>query len=277
MPELPEVETTLRGITPHIDGKKIEKVIIRQFKLRWPIHPNLAQILAGRKVLECSRRAKYLIITFETGILLIHLGMSGSLRIFTADDERIATPDKHDHLDFVFDDGTVLRYHDPRKFGAVLWYEGVIEHHPLLEKLGPEPLSEAFDANYLYQKLKTQKRAVKLALMDNAVVVGVGNIYANESLFLCGLHPLKLAANLTRKQCERLVDTIKSVLAKTIEQGGTTLKDFLQPDGRPGYFAQELLVYGNKGKPCPTCGTKIESLIIGQRNSFYCPTCQKKR
>ena len=276
MPELPEVETTLRGIEPHIDGKKIEKVTIRQFKLRWPVHPDLAQILAGRKVLACNRRAKYLIITFETGILLIHLGMSGSLRIFTADDERIATPDKHDHLDFVFDDGTVLRYHDPRKFGAVLWYEGIAEHHPLLEKLGPEPLSEAFDANYLYQKLKTQKRAVKLALMDNAVVVGVGNIYANESLFLCGLHPLKLAANLTRNQCERLVDTIKSVLAKAIEQGGTTLKDFLQPDGRPGYFAQELLVYGNKGKPCPKCGTKIESLIIGQRNSFYCPMCQKK-
>ena len=276
MPELPEVETTLRGIAPHIDGKKIEKVIIRQSKLRWPIHPNLAQILAGRKILACNRRAKYLIITFETGILLIHLGMSGSLRIFTADDERIATPDKHDHLDFVFDDGTVLRYHDPRKFGAVLWYEGIAEHHPLLEKLGPEPLSDDFDANYLYQKLKNQKRAVKLALMDNAVVVGVGNIYANESLFLCGLHPLKLAANLTRNQCERLVDTIKSVLAKAIEQGGTTLKDFLQPDGRPGYFAQELLVYGNKGKPCPKCGTKIESLIIGQRNSFYCPMCQKK-
>ena len=163
MPELPEVETTLRGIAPHIDGKKIEKVIIRQFKLRWPIHPNLAQILAGRKVLACSRRAKYLIITFETGILLIHLGMSGSLRIFTADDERIATPDKHDHLDFAFDDGTVLRYHDPRKFGAVLWYEGIAEHHPLLEKLGPEPLSGDFDANYLYQKLKTQKRAVQIS------------------------------------------------------------------------------------------------------------------
>ena len=199
MPELPEVETTLRGITPHIDGKKIEKVIIRQFKLRWPIHPNLAQILAERKVFACNRRAKYLIITFETGILLIHLGMSGSLRIFTADDERIATPDKHDHLDFVFDDGTVLRYHDPRKFGAVLWYEGIAEHHPLLEKLGPEPLSDDFDANYLYQKLKNQKRAVKLALMDNAVVVGVGNIYANESLFKAGISPLRPANKLTKK------------------------------------------------------------------------------
>ena len=275
MPELPEVETTLRGIAPHIDGKKIEKVIIRQFKLRWSIHPNLAQILAGRKILACNRRAKYLIITFETGILLIHLGMSGSLRIFTVDDERIATPDKHDHLDFVFDDGTVLRYHDPRKFGAVLWYEGIAEHHPLLEKLGPEPLSDDFDVNYLYQKLKTQKRAVKLALMDNAVVVGVGNIYANESLFKAGISPLRPANKLTKKECVLLVETVKAVLQRAIETGGSTLRDFVNSDGKSGYFQQEYTVYGRHNEPCVQCGGLIFKETLGQRGTFYCPNCQK--
>lgn len=176
MPELPEVETTLRGIRPHIEGKTVADVVLRQLKLRWPVLDNLAEVLSGLKLLSCTRRAKYLILHFETGILLVHLGMSGSLRIFTSKESDIPPAGKHDHIDFVFDDATVLRYHDPRKFGAVLWYEGIEEHHPLLEKLGPEPLSDAFSADYLYRKLNVLKRAVKLSLMDNAVVVGVGNI-----------------------------------------------------------------------------------------------------
>lgn len=199
MPELPEVETTLRGISPHIQGKKVADVVLRQTKLRWQVNPQLAELLAGQEVLSCRRRAKYLVIGFATGILLIHLGMSGSLRIFTDGDARIDHPDKHDHADIVFADGTVLRYHDPRKFGAILWYEGIAEHHPLLEKLGPEPLSDDFSAEYLYQKFKTQKRAVKLALMDNAVVVGVGNIYANESLFKSGILPTRPADKVKKK------------------------------------------------------------------------------
>lgn len=275
MPELPEVETTLRGISPHISGKKVADVVLRQTKLRWQINPKLAEILTGQKVLNCTRRAKYLIVGFETGILLIHLGMSGSLRIFTGGDARIASPDKHDHADIVFDDGTVLRYHDPRKFGAILWYEGIAEHHPLLEKLGPEPLSDDFSADYLYQKLKTQKRAVKLALMDNAVVVGVGNIYANESLFKAGISPRRPADKVKKKECAVLVETVKAVLQRAIETGGSTLRDFVDSDGKSGYFQQEYTVYGRHNEPCVSCGGLIFKETLGQRGTFYCPNCQK--
>lgn len=275
MPELPEVETTLRGISPHISGKKVADVVLRQTKLRWQVNPKLAEILTGQKVLNCTRRAKYLIVGFETGILLIHLGMSGSLRIFTGGDARIASPDKHDHADIVFDDGTVLRYHDPRKFGAILWYEGVAEHHPLLEKLGPEPLSDDFSADYLYQKLKTQKRAVKLALMDNAVVVGVGNIYANESLFKAGISPRRPADKVKKKECAVLAETVKAVLQRAIETGGSTLHDFVNSDGKSGYFQQEYTVYGRHNEPCVNCGGLIFKETLGQRGTFYCPNCQK--
>jgi len=232
MPELPEVETALRGVSPYLKGFTIEKIVVRQPQLRWVVSPELTT-LKNVKILDTSRRAKYLIIHTEKGYIIGHLGMSGSVR---------SLGDFH-----------------------------------LFLKLGPEPLSDEFNAEYLFKKSRKKSTALKTFLMDNAVVVGVGNIYANETLFLCGLHPMKLAENLTRNQCVLLVETIKTVLAKAITQGGTTLKDFLQPDGRPGYFAQELLVYGNKDKPCPKCGTKIESIIIGQRNSFYCPHCQKKK
>lgn len=242
MPELPEVETTLRGITPHIQGKKVADVVLRQTRLRWQVNPQLAEILKGQEVLSCHRRAKYLIIGFETGTLLIHLGMSGSLRIFTCGDARIEHPDKHDHVDMVFADGTVLRYRDPRRFGAISWHEGIAEHHPLLEKLGPEPLSDDFSADYLYQKFKTQKRAVKLALMDNAVVVGVGNIYANESLFRSGILPHRPANKIKKKECAALVEMIKTVLQRAIETGGSTLRDFVNSDGKSGYFQQEYTV-----------------------------------
>lgn len=275
MPELPEVETTLRGINPHIQGKKVADVVLRQTKLRWQVNPQLAELLAGQEVLICRRRAKYLIISFATGILLIHLGMSGSLRIFTDGDARIDHPDKHDHVDIVFADGTVLRYHDPRKFGAILWYEGIAEHHPLLEKLGPEPLSDDFSADYLYQKLKTQKRAVKLALMDNAVVVGVGNIYANESLFKAGISPHRPADKIKKKECVVLVETVKAVLQRAIETGGSTLRDFVNSDGKSGYFQQEYTVYGRHNEPCVRCGGLVQKEVLGQRGTFYCPNCQK--
>ncbi len=270
MPELPEVETTKNGISPYLTGFTIEKIVVRNPKLRWEVSPQLSEFKQV-KVSHLSRRAKYLIIHTEKGAIIGHLGMSGSLRVVPQD----SPIDKHDHLDIVMNNGKVLRYNDPRRFGAWLWTDNLADFH-LFAKLGPEPLSAEFTGEYLFKKSRKKQTALKTFLMDNAVVVGVGNIYANETLFLCGLHPLKLAKNLTKAQCELLVQTIKQVLATAIAQGGTTLKDFLQPDGRPGYFTQELRVYGNKDKPCSTCGTKIESLVIGQRNSFFCPKCQKK-
>ena len=270
MPELPEVETALRGIRPYLKNFTIEKVVVRQPKLRWAVSEELIT-LKHVKIVDLTRRAKYLIIHTEKGYIVGYLGMSGSVRIVPQD----SAIDKHDHIDIVMNNGKLLRYNDPRRFGAWLWTENLDDFHLFL-KLGPEPLSDEFNAEYLFKKSRQKSTALKSFLMDNAVVVGVGNIYANESLFICGIHPLKLAKNLTRNQCISLVNTIKDVLRKAIIQGGTTLKDFLQPDGRPGYFAQELLVYGNKDKPCPKCGTKIESLVIGQRNSFFCSRCQKK-
>lgn len=270
MPELPEVETALNGVSPYLKGFTIEKIVVRQAKLRWPVSPELLQ-LSGQKVTALSRRAKYLIIHTPQGYIIGHLGMSGSVRIVPH-----ASPvEKHDHLDIVMNNGKLLRYNDPRRFGAWLWTDNLTDFHLFL-KLGPEPLSDAFNADYLFKKSRKKQTALKTFLMDNAVVVGVGNIYANESLFLCGLHPQKTAKTLTKAQCERLVHTIKQELTRAIQQGGTTLKDFLQPDGKPGYFAQELQVYGHKARPCPKCGTKIESVVIGQRNSFFCPVCQKK-
>ena len=275
MPELPEVETTLRGISPHIHGQTVANTIIRQPKLRWRIPDDLAHTLAGQTVLECTRRAKYLLIRFATGIVLIHLGMSGSLRIFTAGDARISSPDKHDHVDIVFANGTVLRLHDPRRFGAVLWFAGAPEHHPLLAALGPERLSPQFNADYLYEKLRKQKRAAKLALMDNAVVVGVGNIYANECLFKAGISPMRAANQITRQECGLLVETIQAVLQRAIATGGSTLRDFVNSDGKSGYFQQEYTVYGRENQPCLQCGDLIHKAVIGQRGTFYCTRCQK--
>lgn len=275
MPELPEVETTLRGIEPHISGKRVEECTVRTAKLRWPLHGNLAEVLRGQTVKSCRRRAKYLLLELETGVLLVHLGMSGSLRIFTVGDHRIDTPGKHDHIDIRFSDGTVLRYHDPRKFGAFLWFEGVAEHHPLLQKLGPEPLSDEFNGDYLFAKLAKQKRALKLALMDNDTVVGVGNIYANESLFKAALSPHRAANSVSEADCARLADTVKAVLQRAIEAGGSTLRDFVNSDGQSGYFQQEYTVYGRHNEPCTVCGQLVQKSIIGQRGTFYCAHCQK--
>ncbi|MDK4681080.1 bifunctional DNA-formamidopyrimidine glycosylase/DNA-(apurinic or apyrimidinic site) lyase [Kingella negevensis] len=272
MPELPEVETTLRGIAPHINGKKVAQTIVRQPKLRWQIPADLAETLHNQTVRECRRRAKYLLIQFDTGVLIIHLGMSGSLRIFRDTQPEVG---KHDHADFIFEDGTLLRYHDPRRFGAILWLAGVAEHHELLRNLGVEPLSDEFTAEYLFSKLQGKNRAIKLMIMDNAVVVGVGNIYANESLFQAAILPNRPAKLVSKEECADLVVAIKQILQRSIETGGSTLRDFVDSDGKSGYFQQEYKVYGRDGESCLKCGGLIEKSVLGQRGTFYCANCQQ--
>lgn len=271
MPELPEVETSRRGISPHIVGKRFESVVLRQSRLRWPVPQQLSSILAGLTLDAVERRGKYLLLSTVKGTLILHLGMSGNLRI--TDRQQIVR--KHDHVDFVFADGTVLRFNDPRKFGAVLWTEAPAHDHPLLATLGPEPLSEQFDAAYLLRRANKRRIPLKTLIMDSHVVVGVGNIYANEALFMAGLQPLKPAADLDLDDSQRLVDAIKTVLRRAIDQGGTTLRDFTDAQGKPGYFRQHLSVYGRAGQPCPSCAEPIEHRKIAQRASYYCPSCQR--
>jgi len=273
MPELPEVETTLRGVEPFLKNAKITHVTIRNFSLRWPIDPHLAEILSGQTIHSLSRRAKYLLLQCDVGTLIIHLGMSGRLRILTVS-ENIA-PEKHDHFDMVVENGHLLRYTDPRRFGAILWTEGPIEEHPLFNHLGPEPLTASFEPAYLLTKAQKRRCSVKTLIMDGKVVVGVGNIYANEALFMAGVHPQKMADMLTKKDCDKVVSAIKSILAQAIKAGGTTLKDFRKSDGKPGYFAQELSVYGRQGQACIHCGGVIEHYKEAQRATFYCPKCQR--
>ncbi len=270
MPELPEVETSVRGVSPYLVGQKIKEIVVRQPKLRWAVSPELSA-MQGATIMEIYRRAKYLIIRTDKGEILVHLGMSGSLGILSVKENKAVG--KHDHVDLVTESGVILRYNDPRKFGAWIWAEKA-EQCELLTSLGPEPLSDAFTSGYLWAKSRKKTIAVKNFIMNNAVVVGVGNIYACESLFMAGIHPELAAQNLTAKQCERLVSVIKEVLTKAIIQGGTTLKDFIQPDGKPGYFAQVLQVYGRKGEECNDCGALIEAKVIGQRNTYFCPKCQ---
>ncbi|NOL51335.1 bifunctional DNA-formamidopyrimidine glycosylase/DNA-(apurinic or apyrimidinic site) lyase [Pelistega suis] len=272
MPELPEVETTLRGIEPYITHQLVDALVVRQAQLRWCIQDNLNDILRGQRIIGCHRRAKYLLIQFEIGTLIIHLGMSGSLRIFR---DNIPAPLKHDHVDIRFKNGVVLRYHDPRRFGAILWFEEKHDAIPLLTHLGPEPLEDNFNGNYLYQTLKTQSRPIKTALMDNEVVVGVGNIYANESLFAAGILPTRAAKSLKKKECITLVEAIQKILRRAIETGGSTLKDFVDSEGRSGYFQQEYKVYGRADEACKACDTPIQKSIIGQRGTFFCPRCQR--
>ncbi|MDP2761044.1 MAG: bifunctional DNA-formamidopyrimidine glycosylase/DNA-(apurinic or apyrimidinic site) lyase [Sideroxyarcus sp.] len=270
MPELPEVETTLRGIGPHLQGRCVSNVVIRNASLRWPIPHNLPKLLRGQTVRALRRRAKYLLISFDHGTLILHLGMSGSLRILP----HHTPPEKHDHFDLVLNDGQLLRLRDPRRFGAVLWHAGDGSEHPLLANLGPEPLGPAFDAAHLYHATRTRSTAIKLALMDNHLVVGVGNIYANESLFRAGIRPQLAAHKLTRPRSELLVRTMRQVLRAAIRQGGSSLRDFVHSDGSSGYFQQHYFVYGRTGEPCRRCGTPIKRIIQGQRASFYCPHCQ---
>lgn len=276
MPELPEVETTRKGITPKTDQQTIKAFIVRNPNLRWPVDMTLQQRLPGQKIESIGRRGKYLLLKTSIGTLLIHLGMSGTLRVVPKD----TTVQKHDHVDLVLDNDFALRLNDPRRFGSVLWHdksEGEITQHKLLSKLGPEPLSEAFNGDYLYEKTRKRNVAIKSFVMNSQIVVGAGNIYANESLFLSNIHPQTKANKLSKKQCLLLADNIKKVLAAAIEQGGTTLKDFLSPDGKPGYFVQQLNVYDRAGQPCLVCNNTIEKIVLNQRASYFCPNCQKKK
>lgn len=269
MPELPEVETSRRGIEPHLVGEKILHAVVRNSRLRWPVSQEI-YALSDQPVLSVQRRAKYLLLELPHGWIIIHLGMSGSLRVLP--EEQPAA--KHDHVDLVMSNGKVLRYTDPRRFGAWLWSTDP-EGSNVLAHLGPEPLSDAFSGDYLYEKSRGKRTAVKQWLMDNKVVVGVGNIYASESLFTAGILPDRPAMSLSDEEAQRLAATIKAVLLRSIEQGGTTLRDFLKSDGKPGYFAQELQVYGRAGEPCRACGTPIASGKHGQRSTFWCPNCQR--
>jgi formamidopyrimidine-DNA glycosylase len=276
MPELPEVETTLRGVEPSLRGRRVRRIIVRNPALRWPVPAEIARA-EGRTVHHCRRRAKYLLFEMAgssdgpDGGLLIHLGMSGSLRVCEAD----YPPRKHDHFDIVLDDGSCVRFNDPRRFGAFLWWDAPADAHPLLAALGPEPLSQAFHGSYLWQKSRGRRGAVKNFIMDGKVVVGVGNIYASEALFMAGIHPERAAGRIAHARYAALAEAIRDVLGRAIRRGGTTLRDFLNSDGNPGYFAQELLVYEREGRPCFHCRAPIRRRVIGQRSSYYCARCQR--
>ena len=270
MPELPEVETTRRGVEPFSRGFTVTSVTVREPRLRWPVPPDLGRQLQGRRVDNIRRRGKYLLFETRSGTLLVHLGMSGSLRVVSPGD----SPATHDHIDIAFDNGSLLRYNDPRRFGAMLWVERG-ETHPLLAHLGPEPLAEEFDGALLYNLSRGRRAPVKSFIMDARIVVGVGNIYANEALFQAGIRPVRSAGRISRLRYERLAFEIKRVLTSAIEQGGTTLRDFVGGDGKPGYFAQQLSVYGRGGEPCRQCGRKLRESRVSQRNTVYCVACQR--
>lgn len=270
MPELPEVETTRRGVEPHCRGRVVQGITVREPRLRWPVANQLVSQLPGQVIQGIERRAKYLLFRTAAGSMLVHLGMSGSLRIVAKD----APPGRHDHIDVLLDGGVCLRYHDPRRFGCFLWIPPD-ELHPLLSGLGPEPLSAEFDGVYLYARSRGRKAPIKNFIMDAKVVVGVGNIYANEALFLAGIRPDRPAGRISLARYEQLAATLKQVLTSSIEQGGTTLRDFVGGDGKPGYFAQQLRVYGRSGQPCRRCRTPLRELRLGQRSSVYCVTCQR--
>jgi len=270
MPELPEVETTRRGIAPHLLGRRITGATLRRPDLRWPIPEAIRDELPGQRIEAVERRAKYLLLRAQTGSAILHLGMSGCLRVLPGGTP--AAP--HDHVDLAIEGGSLLRLTDPRRFGALLWQaHGKV--HPLLADLGPEPLSAAFDGRHLHALSRGRRGPVKTFLMDQSVVVGVGNIYAAESLFLAGIDPRRAAGRVSRERYDRLAEAVKRILTHAIARGGTTLRDFLNPDGAPGYFEQELLAYGREGQPCRTCGTPLRGLRIGQRASAWCPACQR--
>ena len=271
MPELPEVETCRRGIEPHIQNQVIEKIVIREHKLRWPIPKSLPCNAKEKTVQTVQRRGKYLLLGLNNGTIIIHLGMSGSLRIC---DDTMAF-DKHDHIDIVYANKKILRLKDPRKFGCVLWTKDDPLHHKLLASLGPEPLTDEFNADDFYIASRKRRCSIKAFIMNSHIVVGVGNIYACESLFLSGINPKRKAGSLSKSRCESLVLNIKDTLAAAIKQGGTTLKDFTREDGQPGYFAQKLNVYGRKDEPCVLCKRPIKRFNQQQRSTFYCSQCQK--
>jgi formamidopyrimidine-DNA glycosylase len=276
VPELPEVEITRRGLATHLTGLVIADVEIRNGSLRWPIPKNLPRLLRGQTICSLRRRAKYLLMDCGNGTLILHLGMSGSLRILPEN-----TPaGKHEHFDLVLNNGTLMRLRDPRRFGAVLWHRGDVRKHKLLARLGPEPLGDEsceneFDASYLYQSTHGRSVKIKQCIMDNHIVVGVGNIYANEALFRAGIKPQLAAGKLSLPRCAKLVAEIRATLAEAIDLGGSSLRDFVDTSGNPGYFQQQYWVYGRGGEPCRRCGSPIKQFRQGQRSSFYCGICQR--
>ena len=271
MPELPEVETTLRGISAHILNSPVTQVNIRNPRLRWPIPGDLPEYLSQQAFIRIQRRAKYLLLINPSGTLIIHLGMSGSLRIVPHN----AAYDKHDHFELCFANGKALRLKAPRRFGAVLWTTEAIEKHPLISHLGPEPLSGEFNADYCFKLSRGKKVSIKQFIMDSKVVVGIGNIYANEALFASGINPKRAAGRISKVRYERLCKNAVRILKEAIQQGGTTLKDFTGGDGKPGYFKQELLVYGRKKQPCNLCGKPLKEIRLNNRSTVYCTHCQK--
>jgi formamidopyrimidine-DNA glycosylase len=271
VPELPEVETTRRGIAPSVAQRVIDRVIVREPRLRWRVPRDLPSLAAGQRVRELRRRAKYLLFDLERGSLILHLGMSGSLRVMRAE----TPPILHDHVDIVLDSGLSLRFNDPRRFGSLLWVSGDPLSHPLLRSLAPEPLSEEFDGAYLFKATRGRRVAIKQLLMNSQVVVGVGNIYASEALFRAGIRPRRAAGRITRAEFDALSESIKAVLSDAIRSGGTTLRDYVNPQGMPGYFRQRLYVYERGGEPCRVCKTPIQQFVQGQRSTYFCRSCQR--
>lgn len=271
MPELPEVETTARGIAPHLTGRWIRRLAVHDRRLRWPVAANLPRWAKDQQITGVRRRAKYIVIDLTRGWLLTHLGMSGSMLILPASTAR----ETHDHYDVILDSGWTLRFNDPRRFGSLHHGSGDVGIHPLLRDLGPEPLDRSFDADYLHFMTRGKRVAIKVAIMNSHLVVGVGNIYASEALFRAGILPTRPADSLEHAECKVLVDAIKSVLRMAIEHGGTTLRDYVGAGGEPGYFRQELFVYERKGEPCRQCGKPVRHRVQGQRSTYYCTGCQR--
>jgi formamidopyrimidine-DNA glycosylase len=269
MPELPEVETTRRGLIPVAVGRTILACEIRERRLRWPIAISIGEHLEGQTVLAIDRRAKYLLFRFKGGALIVHHGMSGRLRFLPVP----SAPGRHDHLDLRFLGGGLIRYNDPRRFGSIHYHPDA-DRHPLLSKLGLEPLGPQFDAAYLKERARGRRAPIKQLLMNSSIVAGVGNIYANEALFLAGIHPTRAAGRISQERLARLVDSVRDVLNAAIIAGGTTLRDFVGSDGRPGYFRQSLEVYERNGEPCSRCTSPIKRIVLGQRATYYCPACQ---
>jgi formamidopyrimidine-DNA glycosylase len=271
MPELPEVETTRRGIAPALLGQRVLELIVRERRLRWPIAAQFGARVRGAVVRRVERRAKYILLHFDAGTAILHLGMSGSLRVLQAGAPALA----HDHWDLVIDNGLLLRFHDPRRFGSLLWTGADPERHPLLKDLAPEPLGDAFDADYLFRATRRRQVAIKLLIMNSQLVVGVGNIYASEALFRARVRPTRAAGRLSRAEAAALAQAIREVLAEAIEIGGTTLRDYVNADGIPGYFKQQLYAYERGGEPCRICKSPIRQIQQGQRSTYYCPACQR--
>lgn len=270
MPELPEVETTRAGVAPHVVGRRVDHVVVRQPQLRWPVSPELTTVLPDQVISAVKRRAKYLLFETEAGSICLHLGMSGRLRV-VPDGTPLAA---HDHVDFVLDNGWIVRFNDARRFGSIFWISGVPDQFPLLARLGPEPLGAAFDGAYLHARARGRRVTVKSFIMDSHVVVGIGNIYACEALHAAGIHPQRAAGRISAARYEKLAAAIKHVLKNAIAAGGTTLRDYIGVDGNTGYFQQVLAVYGREGRPCPRDAHIIKRQVIAQRSTFFCPHCQ---